>query len=532
MVGFSLRAGTGGLCWAVGTWLLSSRCICPSNKEHHRPFLPFLSHGGGTFSRQTHMMKAQCWLALGRSTRMRTIFGEKHKDWPLLSADEAEPGSASAQLLSRNLTRARSRPWAGPRALQLSSRVGWGSDPSTSASHHHYNTMSMNRLYSRQAVAILCEWPKPDWNFWDCSMMFWAKMWQQHLIITFYALAMLETSTRVHSSGASFELDLSVGPPRLSMSALISKHSHLWDYPTSQWFPDCQQTHQGLPPVLVPSCVATVCLALIANGSTPGLLQPGTRPRESPAPRGSWAKVLAQTVLSHIPVTLCPGGHCCLPRPLLCSHQPCPPHRTLWRVTSGTDWLLEAEFALACWLQRWCKGYLQALWQLGGTVLVLGPARLQGKMTGEAGDQHSNIYPGLQPAHSPHLQRLSSFPKVQPLPQESTCTSASSRGLKCTALPVAPLGASAQRGQQSEAKHLRKATTASPCSTNNLCSSSSRFWHSPQHYQLLLSLSEDTGLVHLSHTHTATSCSEPEEPCSWKWKHWLLLTQALISKVL
>lgn len=35
---------------------------------------------------------------------------------------------------------------------------------------------------------------------------------------------------------------------------------------------------------------------------------------------GSWAKVLAQTVLSHIPVTLCPGGHCCLPRLHLCSH--------------------------------------------------------------------------------------------------------------------------------------------------------------------------------------------------------------------
>lgn len=44
------------------------------------------------------------------------------------------------------------------------------------------------------------------------------------------------------------------------------------------------------------------------------------------------------------------------------------------------------SYAGCCWLQKWCQQYLHALWQEGGSVPVLGPARLQGKM---AGEQHS-----------------------------------------------------------------------------------------------------------------------------------------------
>lgn len=107
--------------------------------------------------------------------------------------------------------------------------------------------------------------------------------------------------------------------------------------------------------------------------------------------------------------------------------------------------------------------YLQALWQEGGSVLVLGPARGRWQVSS------TQYWSAACPLSS--FTEVELLPKVQSLPQHSTCTSASSNGLKSTAIPVAPLGTKCQHGKQSEAKHLKKANTASLVSTNNPCSS-------------------------------------------------------------
>lgn len=103
------------------------------------------------------------------------------------------------------------------------------------------------------------------------------------------------------------------------------------------------------------------------------------------------------------------------------------PRRTTGRASSGTDWLSGADFALDCWLQGW--------WQEEGTGPVLGPAGLQGKMTGEAGASTQIFI--LACSLLPLLIYRDCLPSQKwPTLQVCTCTSTASSGLKSTAITV------------------------------------------------------------------------------------------------
>lgn len=147
-------------------------------------------------------------------------------------------------------------------------------------------------------------------------------------VTSFCSPAMLEAALTTSSQlWCNSELDIPVG------SALLHVCSHFQTLPSlglAELPKEPVASRLPTEPPGTATCYSSQpCHSLPGtHGSTPGLLQPGTSPREPLVLRGSWAKMLAQAVLSHIPVTLCPGGPCCLPRLHLCSLLLPPAHGT------------------------------------------------------------------------------------------------------------------------------------------------------------------------------------------------------------
>lgn len=136
----------------------------------------------------------------------------------------------------------------------------------------------------------------------------------------FCSLAALEAAPpQAHSSGASSEQDVSVGPPCLLSFPKppgfgVAETPNFWTAtrPTR----DCHLSH--LPAM-------GQLLALTMSGSTPGLLQPGTSPWQSvPGAQRQLGKGAGPGVLCHTAVTVSWGP--LLPARLqLCSHHPALP---------------------------------------------------------------------------------------------------------------------------------------------------------------------------------------------------------------
>lgn len=124
----------------------------------------------------------------------------------------------------------------------------------------------------------------------------------------------------------------------------------------SQWSPVCQQTHQGLTPVTIVAFREPArCSQLMALQEICCSLARRSAPRESPVPRGSWAKALAQPGLRQV------SDHCMSPDCSSCwSPGTCPRGVSAPRLlppplpfpqdpTEGvlwTDWLPAAVFVL------------------------------------------------------------------------------------------------------------------------------------------------------------------------------------------
>lgn len=245
---------------------------------------------------------------------------------------------------------------------------------------------------------------------------------------------------QAHSSGASSELDVPVGPPLLHVC------SHFQTQPSL----GLAEVTQGATGFQIANRATRDCHLL----QLPAVWQPAwhswQHTRAAPAWHQSQGAPSTQRQLGKGAGTGSAEPHSCHP----VSTAACPgctsapPASISPALPMGAmeddpwDRLIAGSRVCPALLQRWCQEVPAALWPEGGSVPVLGPARLPGKMTGEAGDQHPNIYPGLQPAVSPHLQRLFSFPKYNLFHRRATCTSASSNGLKSTAIPAAPVGAS------------------------------------------------------------------------------------------